>query len=286
MVTRNAAEARKRECRGISVQTDSLTGLYWWRPAELLRSGGDAKTSKGESLGWTTYILYLAPSDLSGRQLCAMASKGCRFACLFTAGRGGMATTQLLRLNKTFYLYEDRDGFLAQLESELDALNLQARRGKRIAIRLNGTSDLPWHLWLDMARWESLVFYDYTKFANRLSHELAPNYSLTFSRSESNEAQALDVLRSGGNVAVVFGDELPETWHGFPLVQGDAHDLRFLDPKGGHVVGLTAKGSAKGDASGFVVMGDVGQAWARESERAGRTLPVLATAPVAGGRAA
>jgi hypothetical protein len=36
------------------------------------------------------------------------------------------------------------------------------------------------------------------------------------------------------------------------FINGDENDLRFLDPKG-VVVGLTAKGKAKSDTSGFVV---------------------------------
>ena len=49
------------------------------------------------------------------------------------------------------------------------------------------------------------------------------------------------------------GDALPGTWHGFPVIDGDLHDCRFLDPKG-VVVGLRAKGGGKGSQSPFVVL--------------------------------
>lgn len=52
------------------------------------------------------------------------------------------------------------------------------------------------------------------------------------------------------NVAAVF-HKLPETWLGYPVMDGDDSDLRFLDPKG-HIVGLKSKGQAKHDTSGFV----------------------------------
>ena len=88
----------------------------------------------------------------------------------------------------------------------------------------------------------------------RLARQLPENYHLTLSRSETNEAACLEALRDGHNVAAVFGDGLPATWHGFPVIDGDQHDLRHLDPRGGYVVGLTPKGrKAKKDTSGFVV---------------------------------
>jgi hypothetical protein len=55
------------------------------------------------------------------------------------------------------------------------------------------------------------------------------------------------------NTAIVFRDVYDKaTWQGYPVVDGDKDDLRFLDPKGGHIVALYAKGKAKKDTSGFV----------------------------------
>ncbi|RYS38799.1 hypothetical protein, partial [Staphylococcus pseudintermedius] len=81
-----------------------------------------------------------------------------------------------------------------------------------------------------------------------------------FSRSETNELQALEVLKKGFNVAVVF-THLPETYLGYKAVNVDETDLRFMDEKN-VIVGLkykinTGKGGevANLDAlvSGFVV---------------------------------
>jgi hypothetical protein len=53
-------------------------------------------------------------------------------------------------------------------------------------------------------------------------------------------------------VAVVFKD-VPDSYIGRTVIDGDDTDLRFLDPKG-VVVGLKAKGRARKDTSGFVVV--------------------------------
>jgi len=99
-------------------------------------------------------------------------------------------------------------------------------------------------------------FYDYTKHAKPWQRTL-PNYHLTFSHSGHNVQDCVEALQHGVNVAVVFttprGDALPATWNGYPVIDGDQHDCRFLDPTA-VVVGLRAKGSAKGSRSPFVVL--------------------------------
>jgi hypothetical protein len=62
-------------------------------------------------------------------------------------------------------------------------------------------------------------------------------------------------LQHGINVAVVFAGCLPETWHGYRVVDGDRSDLRFLDPQN-VIVGLKTKGTARMmSAGGFVQIG-------------------------------
>jgi hypothetical protein len=84
-----------------------------------------------------------------------------------------------------------------------------------------------------------------------LRGELPANYHLTFSRKENNDAHCDLILSMGGNVAVVFND-MPETYKGYKVINGDENDLRFLDEKN-VIVGLKAKGKGKKDTSGFVV---------------------------------
>ena len=106
-----------------------------------------------------------------------------------------------------------------------------------------------------MQKFPDTQFYDYTKGFGRMAKFLnghyPSNYHLTFSRSEHNQKWCEMVLEMGGNVAVVFRDQLPKTWKGFEVVNGDENDLRFRDKKG-VVVGLIEKGLAKQDETGFV----------------------------------
>ena len=227
----------------------------------IISVGADAKTVKGEKRGTLTGILYLAPADeLAGVNNCPHASPGCRAACLFTAGMGAMGNVRSARMAKTARFYMDRDGFLADLRRDLTTLVSEAKKQKMVpACRLNGTSDLPWEkiaptLFTDFP---TVVWYDYTKNPVRmrkfLAGKLPSNYSLTFSRSETNDRLSGNILREGGNVAVVFsGRQLPKRYKGVPVINGDVDDRRFAD-KRGRWVGLLAKGKAKKDKSGFVI---------------------------------
>jgi hypothetical protein len=225
----------------------------------LLSVDTNAKTVKGQKRGFMTGILYLAPDRVSGLiNVCANASDGCRNHCLYSAGRGAFNSVQQARTAKTIFYVKDRETFLATLKENVASVIRKAKAKKMVpVIRLNGTSDIGWERYTVIQAFKTTRFYDYTKNADRmlafLDGKLPSNYSLTFSRSETNETQCLDVLARGGNVAVVFRSKvLPTHWNGYPVINGDENDLRFLDPKG-VVVGLTAKGKAKSDTSGFVV---------------------------------
>jgi hypothetical protein len=169
-----------------------------------------------------------------------------------------MHVVQDARIAKTIAFFEQRSWFLQQLRSELIVARRRAHANDLIlAARLNVMSDLPWetidpYLFSDFA---DVQFYDYTKRPNRL---VPANYHLTFSRSETNELQALQEYRNGRNVAVVFETpNLPKTWNGIRVFSGDQTDLRFLDPRG--IVGLYAKGKARQTDSPFVVLTRAGR---------------------------
>lgn len=223
-----------------------------------LLSKNNAKLVKGEKLGWLTLGLSLAPHKMSGVNLCPNASAGCAAACLFSAGMGRFENVSAARIAKAKFFNENQAEFLAQLEKEIGAaVKLAARKGVKLAIRLNVLSDIAWERLGIIQKFPNVQFYDYTKSAFRMqffvTNQMPANYHLTFSRSESNQKTVSQVLESGGNVAVVFaGKVLPASYLGKKVVNGDESDLRFLDEKN-VVVGLSSKGKAKKDESGFVV---------------------------------
>ena len=227
-----------------------------------LLNSGNAKTSKGEKRGFITYGLHLAPANLSGFNVCKDASEGCAAACLNTAGRGAMTSVQKARIAKTHLFFTDKQRFLGMLWQEVEAsIKSAARKNMTPCFRLNLTSDLPWEkIKMNgksiMESFPGVQWYDYTKSPERMvryvNGEMPQNYHLTFSRSETNGALSLGFLRSGGNVAMVFQDSLPDTYYECEVIDGDSDDLRFLDAPG-VIVGLKAKGRGKVDLSGFVL---------------------------------
>ena len=232
-----------------------------------LLSTGNPKTLKGLEQGYNTYILHLAPSDVSGYNTCPKATSGCKSACLNTAGRGGMFkkgestnVIQEARKRKTRMFFERRMDYMLALYQDIKLGIKQSKRlGLTPVFRLNGTSDISWEKY-DMLPglnvfecFPDVQFYDYTKVLGRKVSGI-PNYHLTFSAADGNDLDVKKAILQGLNVAVVFGikktQPMPETYNGLPVFNGDESDLRFLDPKG--VVGLYAKGKAKKDTSGFV----------------------------------
>ena len=234
-----------------------------------LLTRGNPKILKGQKQGFLTSILHLAPADLSGYQTCPKATAGCKAACLNTAGRGGIFkkgestnVIQQARIRKTKMFYEMRDVFMFELVRDIkNAIKQAEKKDLTPAFRLNGTSDLSWEKYpvrRDGTEYRNIFeafpevqFYDYTKVLGRKTGDI-PNYHLTFSNADGNINDVLGAKQAGLNIAVVFRKELPSTYLGRKVINGDETDLRFLDEKN-VIVGLKAKGKAKKDTSGFVV---------------------------------
>jgi len=216
-------------------------------PKELLTTR-NAKTIKGEKFGWSTYILYMTPAKNNdkGVNLCPFASAGCLKSCLVGSGRGSMSNVEKGRRKRANYFVYALPMFLEQLTAEITLIRMKHKMDKsKFTVRLNGTSDIPYENIIVKDNknifelFPDVIFYDYTKNPNRFKKKLPKNYSLVFSRSETNHDKAIELLKQGVNVAMVF-DKIPTKYEGFPVINGDESDLRFLDKKGS-VIGLKYK---------------------------------------------
>lgn len=243
------------------------------KPPTLLTLA-NPKVAKGAAdLGYLPGVLHLAPATMAGVNVCPWSSPECVAGCLNTAGRGGIGldasgwnAIQAARIRRTVAFVTDPEGFAADLVRSIDHLVRTASRyGLRPALRLNGTSDIAWHRiapgLVGYAQERGCRMYEYTKRPkpDALAHGIDVTYSYP-----GGEGRCLSrFIDAGARVAVVFdtrkGHALPDRWQSpagdvYPVIDGDAHDLRFTDP-GGVVVGLRAKGKARnvqGTRFGFV----------------------------------
>lgn len=229
-----------------------------------------AKAIKAQGFGYLNAINYMAPARVAGLgDMCGNASDGCKSICLGEhSGQAAMRKdgelnkVNISRINKIAYFMGDRKAFMAEMVAHIAKLEKTAKtENLKLAVRPNGSTDIAWESIRDengltvFDHFPKIQFLDYTKNPRRFKKPLPANYHLTFSRSETNEAQCKALLEQGVNVAVIFGHGLPVSrkfWN-TRVIDGDKHDLRFLDPKG-VIVGLTPKGNkAKKDRSGFVL---------------------------------
>lgn len=237
--------------------------------SKALWSTTSAKAAKASGFGYINAIHYMAPHSIAGvGNLCPFASPGCAASCLgYHTGQASMVANSAdtnsknnvrrSRDTKARQYMTDRGNYRVELHKQIAKLKAQAKReGLKLALRFNGSTDVTGEpIQIALAHPEVPV-NEYTK-SKRMALDFAAgklpaNLTVCFSRSEVNEADCLDVLAAGGMVSVVFGGEIPATWHGFPVVDGDKHDLLHLQPRGA-VLALKAKGAAKRDTSGFVV---------------------------------
>lgn len=222
---------------------------------DLLAEGNNVKIAKNEIRTWT--LTLRAAGESGVWNVCTWATPGCRKACVMeTAGRQ-YRYVRRGRDVRTLFLGENPAAFLAILTDEV---RRREAKGVPFGLRLNVASDIRWE---NVAPWlfdgANVRAYDYTKAPRR---EVPANYRITYSHSERwTDAMVLDRIAAGQNVAVVFDavkHDLPATYLGVPVIDGDKTDYRYGDPEG-VIVGLAAKGAAKGTGTdgGFVAPAEV-----------------------------
>ena len=222
--------------------------------AHLGNVNHSSKHSKAYKYDELVYTIYLAPAKMSGFEVCPMRTEECTLLCLNESGHNRMeAKTNRInksRIRKTQLFFQKRDFFVNWMIEEIRSAKLKAEKlGYRFSVRLNNTSDLSpesFYTKIDgkykniLEIFHDVQFYDYTKIPKRIKlMEKYPNYDLTFSFSGENMDDCLTFLNNGVRVAMVF-NEVPKTYKGFEVIDGDAYDMRYLDPKN-VIVGLKYK---------------------------------------------
>lgn len=239
-----------------------LTGLSY-----LGGVNTSAKVKKNMLINQLTYILYLAPAEVSRYNTCSHATPECKMGCLNTSGRNGMEIIsgknmiQKARIKKTELLFENKNFFMNWLVREIKRYKKQAEnKNMEFSVRLNGTSDIDWQRIKLNGRnvfeiFPDVQFYDYTKNPAKFKN-LPDNYHLTFSYSGRNKQECFDLLSKGFNIATIFDvkkiADLPKTFMGYPVVSGDITDYRVKDGKG-LIIGLKFKRIADRDAQRKVI---------------------------------
>lgn len=215
-----------------------------------------AKTVKSKKVSHQyTYAIYLAPAKQSGYNLCSYSTHECRLGCLVTSGRAGMEIKAGLskihncRVKKSRLFMENQDYFMAWMIAEIKRYKAKAEKdGFYFSVRLNATSDIDWDRVIYKGDtifeiFPDVAFYDYTKNSHKF-YKMPANYHLTFSHTGYNWTNCVALLKKGYNVAVVFNvkdeKDLPKTWRGYKVINGDLTDYRISDGKG-IIVGLKWK---------------------------------------------
>jgi hypothetical protein len=229
-----------------AAQSKRETGLSY-----IGATNSSAKILKNKKYNELTYIIYLAPANLSGYEVCPMRTPECTNACLFGSGQVIMDKTNRVvnsRIKKTEMFFTNREYFMAWVVKEIAQAKAKAeKKGMKFSVRLNGTSDLQPTLFKHNGEvlfkiFPDVQFYDYTKVSNRFHLvDQYQNYDLTFSYSGHNWDECEHILNNEyGRVAVVFEKNLPETYKGYKVIDGDAYDMRYVDDRG-VIVGLKFK---------------------------------------------
>jgi uncharacterized protein YehS (DUF1456 family) len=228
-----------------------LEGLKFKSCAKLKRELGlsyflglnsSSKIEKGLKENIDTLVLYLSASDNAGFEICPYKTVECALACLVESGRAAMESKQgnihISRLVKTWLVKFRKDLALELIQADI---NRAVKKGRKFAVRLNGTSDLNWK-WI-INRFPAVQFYDYTKGLNRVL-KAEHNEHITFSFSGYNHSDCFQAVRMKANIAIPVTKEdfeaalkLPNTFN------GDTTDLRYKDEQKGQLCLLKVKGN-------------------------------------------
>ena len=163
-----------------------------YKTKNLLSVGNDAKTVKGEALGFLTGILYLLPSDQSGYQVCSMANK--------------LGLSPRVRLNGT---------------SDI--------RWETVRFTVDGTEyDNIFQMFPDVIFYDYTKDANRSELPS--NYDLTFSYSGVDEFQPYVEKALAKGMRMA--VVFRKEDQIPATFRGIPVVSGDKSDVRDLDDQG------------------------------------------------------
>lgn len=246
-----------------------LFGFHYERPnsGRVLSVGSDAKTVKSLGAGYLQGILYMLPSKAIQGFLASVQAKhrpaldlcqgestpACIAACLNRAGRGGMTYTQVRRGHRTAHWLTDPEGFLEQVKKDLTRMRNRAWKHNLIPLfRPNGTTGCPIlrkHGFAVAKQIEGLRAFDYSGSLREAMKYLGTTTPVTLSYKGPQDIHKCKAfLNEGGNISLPYVGYIRDDWHGYPVVDGDAHDVRLPEVDGhGVVVALELKSTPGSD---------------------------------------
>ena len=233
---------------------------YFYKFPKQLFTTNNTKIIKGMKKGVLTGILHMLPDeqvkdfleDASIPTVCPTAKiAGCYKDCLVFSGRGTMSPVFYSRLRKTLFYLQYKNEFIKLVDKEISRLLRKAKRENlELAIRINGTSDIPVLKELKeiLLKYPNVKFYDYTKNPksikklHSLSNEIK-NYHLTFSYTKEPLFEPLieKATHYNSNIAIVFQNEEQVNYlienkkklklfdKVYNIINGDKTDLRYKD---------------------------------------------------------
>ena len=236
--------SRTKKVKGKSIQNMVFTATYhpypdFMYPKNLKLMSEDTASAKLSKNERASIVLYMSPVKRNSFaiQTCAFASESCEAVCLDYSGQKVGQMKQRAAIARTDMYFAHRNEFWRRIYDEIQGF--RKRRNPKgegeIAVRLNGTSDLD--LFSEFIQWciankkplqKDLVFYDYTKYAGRVTlnkqmeyfyqpdsrnwvkNPLGVRHKVTYSLSEDTKKNknawktAAEILLQGGTIAAVF----------------------------------------------------------------------------------
>ena len=194
------------------------------------------------------------PAPWKWLNVCPYSTPGCRGACLVDSGHLANSPAKRAMLARTALYCKSQEKFWSLVDHEIRLHNRRVRRkGKTLVVRLDGTSQInieeqaPWILDMHL----DVIFQDYFEGPYKTGWTRANRYVVSSGTERDTEV----TIRHRNNVVfpvnVPKDAPLPRMFMGRLVVDGDKHDLRFLDHQYDRAVLVRMKGNTK-DVHGFI----------------------------------